>query len=62
MLAWPDLVLDLVMLPDSPAIMVDDDEIDASGFRTTAPWLVDQMFDARDELFQLFKSVFFPTQ
>jgi hypothetical protein len=59
-LTWPDLVLDLVVLPDGTAIMVDDDEVDASGFRTSAPWLVDQMFDAREELLRLLKDGFFP--
>lgn len=59
-LSWPDLVLDLVMLPDGSAIMVDDDEVDGSGFRSTAPWLVDQMFDARTELLGLLKRGFFP--
>jgi hypothetical protein len=60
-LTWPDLVLDVIVLPDGTVIMVDDDEIDASGYRETAPWLVDQMFDARKELLQLLKSGFFPT-
>lgn len=61
-LTWPDLVLDLIVLPDGAAIMLDDDEIDASGFRETAPWLVDQMYDARDELLRLLKGGFFPTR
>ena len=61
-LTWPDLVLDLIVLPDGTSIMVDDDEVDASGYRQTAPWLVDQIFDAREELLRLMKSGFFPTR
>jgi L-amino acid N-acyltransferase YncA len=59
-LAWPDLVLDLVMLPDGSTIMLDDDELDASGLRESSPRIVDQMIAARDELKRLLKTGFFP--
>ena len=61
-LSWPDLVLDLIVLPDGTPIMVDDDEIDASGYRTTEPRLVDQMFAARAELLGLLEGGFFPAR
>jgi predicted RNA-binding protein associated with RNAse of E/G family len=59
-LTWPDLVLDLVMLPDGSTIMLDDDEIDASGLRESSPWIIDQMFAARKELKGLLETGFFP--
>jgi L-amino acid N-acyltransferase YncA len=61
-LTWPDLVLDVVMLADGTVTLLDEDEIEASGFSTTAPWLVEQMLTARDQLLRLVRSGFFPTR
>lgn len=59
-LTWPDLVLDVVVLPDGTVTLLDEEEMAESGFETTAPWLVEQMFAARDELLRLLRSGFFP--
>lgn len=59
-LAWPDLVLDVVMLPDGSYSLLDEDEIEATGLRETSPWLVDQMFSARDALLRMLENGFFP--
>jgi len=59
-LAWPDLVLDIVMLPDGSYSMLDEDEIESSGLRETSPWLIEQMFAARDVLLRMLESGYFP--
>lgn len=59
-LAWPDLILDLVMLPDGTLKLLDDDELEESGLAEIAPWLVEQMQAARDELIRLLRDGFFP--
>lgn len=55
-LAWPDLILDLVMLPDGSTHLLDDDELEESGLRESSPWLVDQMIHARNELLRMVAS------
>lgn len=61
-LAWPDLVLDVVMLPDGSYSLLDEHEIDETGLRETSPWLVDQMFAARDVLLRMLQDGFFPVR
>lgn len=61
-LTWPDLVLDVVILPNGTEALLDEDEIEESGFRATAPWLVEQMFSARDELLRMMRGGFFRTR
>jgi hypothetical protein len=60
-LTWPDLVLDLVMLPDGTKIPLDDEELAASSFPDREPDLTRQMIAARDELRRLLESGYFPT-
>lgn len=59
-LAWPDLVLDLVMLPNGTVVLLDDDEVEASGLPKSSPWIIDQMIAAREELRRLLENGFFP--
>lgn len=59
-LLWPDLILDLVLLPDGTLTLLDDDELKESGLGDTSPWLVEQMVVARDELLRLLQNGFFP--
>lgn len=58
--AWPDLILDLVMLPDGTIIDVDDEEFTTSGLPEHAPNLASQIVDARNELRRLLTGGFFP--
>lgn len=62
MLTWPDLVLDLVMLPDGTAVDLDDDELAASGIPEREPDLARQMVAARDEVRRLLQAGYFPTR
>jgi L-amino acid N-acyltransferase YncA len=59
-LAWPDLILDVVMLPDGTIANLDEDELQESNLNQTHPWLIPQIVAARDELAQLLRSGFFP--
>ncbi len=61
-LAWPDLILDLVLLADGTLTLLDDDELEESNLRKTSPWLVEQVNGARDELLRLLQAGFFPTR
>ncbi len=61
-LAWPDLILDLILLADGSLALLDDDELEDSGLRDTAPWLTEQIVSARDELLRLLRAGFFPTR
>lgn len=61
-LTWPDLVLDLVVLPDGTSIDLDDDELAGSRLPERAPDLTHQMLAAREELRRLFSDGFFPTR
>jgi L-amino acid N-acyltransferase YncA len=58
---WPDLYLDLVVLPDGTMIELDDDELDASDLPTTDPELAAQIIEARDYLRGLLRQGLFPT-
>ena len=58
--AWPDLILDLVMLPDRTVIEIDDEELAASGLPERDPNLTGQIVDARNELRRLLQDGFFP--
>jgi len=59
---WPDLVLDIVMLPNGVLIELDDDELAASSLPERDPALTAQIFEARDELRRLLRQGFFPTK
>ena len=59
-LTWPDLVLDLVVLPDGTSVDLDDDELAESGIADHEPELTRQMLAARDELRRLLLEGFFP--
>ena len=48
------------MLPDGSYSMLDEDEIESSGLPETSPWLIEQMFAARDVLLRMLESGFFP--
>lgn len=60
--SWPDLILDLVMLPDGTVTDLDDDELAESGWPESQPELTRQMIAARDELRRLLQAGFFPTR
>lgn len=60
LVAWPDLVLDLVMLPDGTTLDRDDDELASSGLPDREPDLTTQIIEAREELRRLLQSGFFP--
>lgn len=62
LIAWPDLILDLVVLPDGTATNLDDDEFDASGIADHEPDLAGQIITARHTLRKLLDNGFFPTQ
>lgn len=59
-LAWPDLILDVVKLADGTVMNLDEDELGASKLNQTHPWLIPQIVTARDELRRLLESGFFP--
>lgn len=59
-LTWPDLMLDLVMLPDGSVTLLDDDELDASPLLSRETDLARQIVEARNELRRLLDSGFFP--
>jgi predicted RNA-binding protein associated with RNAse of E/G family len=59
-LTWPDLVLDVVMLPDGSVSLLDDDELQASGLLSREPDLARQIVAAREELQRLLEAGFFP--
>jgi L-amino acid N-acyltransferase YncA len=57
---WPDLILDLVMLPHGTLIELDDDELAASGLPGTNPELSAQIIETREHLRGLLRQGFFP--
>ncbi|HWV24470.1 MAG TPA: DUF402 domain-containing protein [Thermomicrobiales bacterium] len=61
LVAWPDLILDVVMLPDGTIANLDEDELAESGLPDGDPALTRQLFAARDELTCLLREGFFPT-
>jgi len=61
LIAWPDLILDLVMLPDGSISALDEDELEDSGLAKSNPELRHQIIAARDELRRLLLEGFFPT-
>lgn len=61
LVAWPDMMLDLIMLPDGTFIDLDDDELTESGLRQSQPDLARQMIDARETLKHLLRDRFFPS-
>ncbi|HVL22451.1 MAG TPA: DUF402 domain-containing protein, partial [Thermomicrobiales bacterium] len=58
---WPDLFLDIVMLPNGTLIELDDDELAASGLPERDPALAAQIRDTRDHLRALLRQGFWPT-
>jgi L-amino acid N-acyltransferase YncA len=62
LVAWPDMMLDLVMLPDGTSVDLDDDELTGSGFPQREPDISRQMLDARETLRRLLRERFFPTR
>lgn len=60
LVAWPDMMLDLVMLPDGTSVDLDDDELTESRFPQREPDMTRQMFDARETLRGLLHEGFFP--
>jgi hypothetical protein len=57
--AWPDMILDLVMLPDGTMSDLDDDELSESDLLDRDPHLTRQMIDAREHLRRLLRERFF---
>lgn len=62
LIAWPDLILDLAMLPDGSISALDEDELEDSGLARSHPELRHQIIAARDELRRLLVEGFFPRQ
>lgn len=62
LVAWSDLMLDLVMLTDGTMVDLDDDELAESGLSQREPELTRQMLDARETLRRMLGTGFFPTR
>lgn len=60
LVTWPDMMLDLAMLPDGTSVDLDDDELIESGFPEREPDISRQMLDARETLRGLLSDGFFP--
>lgn len=61
-LTWPDLVLDVVVLPDGTVIDLDEEELAESGMRESQPEIAAQMIAARDQLREMLVEGFFPSR
>lgn len=53
---WHDLFIDIVTTPDGIVAVLDEDELDESGLRTSDPQLHDRILAARDELLERFRN------
>lgn len=61
-IAWPDLILDVIALSDGTIFTRDEDELAETGLPDRDPELTRQIFAARDELSQLLRDGFFPVR
>ena len=62
LVAWPDMMLDLVMLSDGTSVDLDDNELTESGLPEREPDISRQMLHARKTLRGLLRQGFFPTR
>lgn len=59
-LAWHDLYVDIIVLPNGEPVVLDEDELDASGLASTNPELHARILATRDKLLQLARTGAFP--
>ena len=57
---WQDLYVDLIAFPDSSFVILDEDELDASGLVESEPDLVALIVAARDTMIERFRNRDFP--
>jgi protein associated with RNAse G/E len=59
-LAWHDLYVDVILSPDREPVVLDEDELAASGLASTDPELHARILATRDELLRLARARLFP--
>jgi hypothetical protein len=59
-LYWHDLYVDVVLLPDGDVFVRDEDELEASGLRTSNPELYQTIVSSRDEILRRCRAREFP--
>ena len=59
-LIWHDLYVDVILLPDGNPVVLDEDELDASGLASANPDLHARILATRDELLELARARAFP--
>jgi predicted RNA-binding protein associated with RNAse of E/G family len=60
MLYWHDLYIDVVALPDGTVVVRDEDELEASGLRTSDPDLYSTIVRTKDEIIRGIRGSAFP--
>jgi len=61
-LAWQDLYLDVVILPDGSTHLLDDDELEASSLPGSDPGLAAAIVRAREDLIATIPALFAPSR